>query len=59
MDFPRQEALASRRGEVIAELKDEASRPTHNGLPGGLPSNVELPELSLTWSSTSIFPMRR
>ena len=24
MDFERQEALASRRGEVIAELKDEA-----------------------------------
>ena len=24
MDLPRQEALASRRGEVIAELKDEA-----------------------------------
>ena len=24
MDFVRQEALASRRGEVIAELKDEA-----------------------------------
>ena len=25
MDLERQEALASRRGEVIAELRDEAS----------------------------------
>ena len=34
-------------------------RPEPNGLPGVLPSNVGLPELSPTWSSTSIFQMRR
>ena len=56
MDLARQEALASRRGEVIAELKD---RHVPNGPPSGLPFNIGLPELSQTWSSTSIFLMRR
>ena len=55
MDLARQEALASRRGEVIAEL----TRPVSNGLPGGLPLNVGLPELSQTQSSTFSFLMRR
>ena len=56
MNLARQEALASRRGEVIAELKDDACT---QGLLGGLPFNVRLPELSQTWSSTSSFLMRR
>ena len=56
MDLARQEALASRMGEVIAELKDEACT---QRLPGGLPFNVGPLELSQTWSSTSSFLMRR
>ena len=50
----RQEALASRRGEVIAKIKEEV---VPNGLPGGLPFNVGLPELSQTWSLTSSFQL--
>ena len=45
MDLERQEALASRRSEVIAELRDESYT---NGLLGGLPFRAGLPELSLT-----------
>ena len=55
MDLARQEALASQRGEVTMELK---TRPIPNGLPGSLPFNIGLPELSQTWSSTSSFLMR-
>ena len=43
MDLERQEALASRRGEVIEKLKDEAAP---NELPGGLPSNAGFPKFS-------------
>ena len=56
MDLTRQEALASQRGKVIESLK---TRSTPNGLPGGLPFNVRLSELSQTLSSTSRFSMRR
>ena len=45
VDLERQEALASRRGEVIAELK---ARLAPDGLPGGLPFSAEIPELSRT-----------
>ena len=45
MDLARQEALASRRGEVIAELRDVACT---QWVSGGLPFNVGLPELSQT-----------
>ena len=45
MDLARQEALASRGGEVIVELKDKACT---QWVPGGLPFNIGLPELSQT-----------
>ena len=45
MDLARKEALVSRRGKVIAELKDEACT---QWLSGGLPSSVGLLELSRT-----------
>ena len=43
MDLARQEALASRRGEVIAKLKDEACTQWASGW-----LNVRLPKLSQT-----------
>ena len=56
IDLARQKALASPRGEVIAELKDESYTQWASGW---LAFQRRAFELSQTWSSTSIFLMRR